>query len=658
MTPGPRTSPWLLVAALGRGLALVLLLATEVAAQAGGGGSFGGGGGSGGDGDGGDGEFLFYLVYLLIRLVIEFPLLGIPLLILVAILAVVGSRSGWFRHQERVIRKGRGARQARIERVSGDELRKRDPGFDPAEFGKRVQQAFMKVQECWCDQDLRPVRCFVSDGIYERFSLQIEDQQRDGWRQGMADVELQGPPRLVHVGSDTHFDTATVRIDFRADIHRLAIESGARVAGSQLNATRFSECWSFLRRRGVQTVPRGLLEGNCPNCAAPLELNASTRCPSCKSEIQSGQYDWVLAEITQASEWSVQDTAAVPGLEALQQRDPDLNLQHLEDRASVMFWRWTRAERDGSTDALRKVATQRLLDSSAVVSSAPGEHPPDDEYLGDRAVGSVKTLALIPGDVIDRAIIEVVWDGRRVPRSGDALASRLPRLLHRSLLVVVRSSSARTQLDQALSSAHCTRCGAPGEGGTAAACAFCGEPLHRGGEDWLLDQLVRSAQSAEGRALRDELRDSGAPGPGQALRTKAASEPSRAALLRWALRTARADGNFSPQENEACRKLAARLEIPEHRLELLLQNEGPGGANEPPDASERPDEHLATMIEMALADGHISGAEQRLIESTARGAGLARSELHRLTANARRNLYQQSRADLREQGSRRQATGS
>lgn len=56
--------------------------------------------------------------------------------------------------------------------------------------------------------------------------------------------------------------------------------------------------------------------------------------------MNSGQYDWVLAEITQDEEWIVPPAQhSVPGWEELQRQDPSLNFQHIEDRASVIFWR-------------------------------------------------------------------------------------------------------------------------------------------------------------------------------------------------------------------------------------------------------------------------------------------------------------------------------
>jgi hypothetical protein len=153
----------------------------ELVFQAGGGGGFGSGGGSGsGGGEGGDG--LGALLHMLIRLAIEHPPIGVPLLVAVLAVLYTGTRKGWWKHQERTIRRGQAARVSHASAVSADALRQSDPAFDEARFLARVRTAFDKAQKSWCAQELEPLRPFVSDGVFERFSLQVEEQKQDGWR--------------------------------------------------------------------------------------------------------------------------------------------------------------------------------------------------------------------------------------------------------------------------------------------------------------------------------------------------------------------------------------------------------------------------------------------------------------------------------------------
>ena len=145
----------------------------------------------------------------------------------------------------------------------------------------------------------------------------------------------------------------------------------------------FVEIWSFIRRRGVKSTPsgRGLFEGNCPNCATALELNQVGACTSCKAVLRNGDYDWVLAEITQASVWRPRtlDHAAPTIASYRATHDAGFTMQHIEDRASVIFWRKVLSDRESCIDPLKKIATAAFCTAYEVAIYAVaslGRHPP------------------------------------------------------------------------------------------------------------------------------------------------------------------------------------------------------------------------------------------------------------------------------------------
>jgi hypothetical protein len=122
---------------------------------------------------------------------------------------------------------------------------------------------------------------------------------------------------MAELRSDGLFDELSVRITASATDYRISLANGTRLGG--LTAPdQFVEVWSFLRHRGAITQPQkaGLIEGNCPNCGAPIEINQSANCTHCKALLRSGQYDWVLSEITQGIEWEGQRHGNLPGVEA------------------------------------------------------------------------------------------------------------------------------------------------------------------------------------------------------------------------------------------------------------------------------------------------------------------------------------------------------
>jgi len=568
--------------------------------------------------------------------VFEAPLIGVPLLIVVVVVGLKSSRKGWNKHQERVIGKRRPGRERLDSRELAEVLRSTDPGFDEAEFLARVERAFGVAQEAWCAQQLEPLRHFVTDGVFERFSLQVEEQREDGWRQGMEGLQV-GRLVLVDVDVGRHFETATVRVPFRAEIDQRRLEDGQRVPGSRIPRNHFSECWSFVRRRGTRTVSgRGLIEGHCPHCGAPLSLQQSARCESCESLVRSGEFDWVLAEITQASEWRPERSDGLPGVAAYLERDPGFAPQLVEDRSSVAFWRKAAADRRGDVEPLVRVAEPTIWEGyrERLIPGRGGER----SYVGENAVGSVRTLGVLADEEADRVVIEVVSDGSRV-RVDDQGRRRAEsaRHLRRELFVLRRPAGARTDLRESFTSARCRSCGARDAGGTDPRCPYCEAPRTGGADGWMLAELLLDGSPAA-RALRAEL--AALPARPEAVGRE---RRSSADLVGWAAILVQADGQLDAAERRAMEGLARRGEVPLERLEeLLTDRQAAAVAPRPRDAAEAR-EWLRTLVELALADGSLERGERRFLKLAARHLGLGGPELERITREARRDLYQRSR---------------
>jgi len=61
---------------------------------------------------------------------------------------------------------------------------------------------------------------------------------------------------------------------------------------------KWSEYWTFVRYcKAKPAAARADL--NCPNCGAPLKVNAVGICEFCGGKITSGEFDWVLSKIEQ-----------------------------------------------------------------------------------------------------------------------------------------------------------------------------------------------------------------------------------------------------------------------------------------------------------------------------------------------------------------------
>ncbi len=633
---------------LGILIPLMVFMAAEIAwGRAGGGGGYsGGGGGSGFGGGGGSGSggggTIIYLIYLGIR----YPLIGVPVAVCFVLFAIFGSKQGSSAYQGSVIRRGSQLVSAREQQQAINTLRGDDPKFDEAAFGQRVIAAFSKIQHAWSQQNLPEIRAFVSDGIYERLSLQIEEQRDLGYRNPVENLVVH-EALIVQLQSDHFFHAITVRIKASATDYRVSLSTGGKIPGTQRDE-QFAEFWTFLRRRGVSTSERpGLIEGNCPNCGAQVELNQSAKCDSCDTLIRSGQYDWVLVKITQQSEWDPRPVASAMGVEAYRSRfDNTFNLAHLEDRASVIFWRKAMADRLGDVRPLAKMAAESF--SKRYAETLIGEDS-SRRYRGDCAVGAVETRGILPGKPLDRALVEVRWSGTSFSVTADQRPRPLGQpTLFRTMLVLGRKSGVRTDLAGGISSAHCPNCGAPQSMLASHACEFCGQVQVDGSHDWVLFEWHSMISDPAQRLLAEakQLRAAAV----EATPDAHDVVPHRTPLLAWMIHMALADNHLDEKEHALLTRVAGSRNVSPSRLEMLIATAQQGSLEIPQPSS--PDEArrwLTAMVDVSLADGKIHADEVALLQHAGASLNYSQYDIKSLFKQRKARLYRSAREELRKE---------
>lgn len=580
--------------------ALPGLLAIQAFARAGGGESYSGGfsGGSssysyGGSGDSGD--LLFVFLYWYVRVVVEKPWFGVPFTVFLIYMLFkinqevrsagpAAAALGGSTHGGGQIATRKAAELAR--------LRERDPAFDERAFLRRAGMAFHKIQEAWSAGDMAGARAFISDGVRERFGRQLGALKARGLRNLMEGVEVLDI-ELLACRSDEHFDELWVRVAAAAS-DRMVDAEGATVSGAP-GRQNFEEVWTFLRRPGAKTLKRpGLIEGSCPSCGSPLPIADAARCGACKSWVNSGEYDWVLAVITQSCEWRMREPARdVDGWAEAAAGDPALSLPALEDRASVIFWRWLDARRLGDPSPLRAVADDGVRASFAGAEPWPAA-------FENAAVGAAEVVAFESGGEWRRAHVAVTWSA-----DGE---------LRRHFFVLRRAAGAKTDSHQGLRTARCPSCGAPPAERSEAACAYCSSPLNDGKRDWVLTEAVPFGEwrrpggvaAAPARTLP----------PAAGLDWGADMSPAEAfAIL---ARATLADGEETLAERAFLEAYARSRGLPPAKAEQITTAARAGLLDAPRAADgAQAETMLRGMIRMSLTDGAVTEAERSALRSFA-----------------------------------------
>lgn len=635
-------------------VALLGSLAAQALARAGGGGSYHGGGSYGGSygggsygGSSGGGGALFDVVYIWLRLVWLHPVVGVPLTVL--ILYVFYQSHGQFQDYRvtSAISRGREAQEAAEMGVALGALASRDPAFSRDAFLERARKAFAVAQGAWGSQDMGQARGFLSDGVMERFEIQVAMQRAEGFRNELVDYRIDDA-RILEVESSSAWDVVHVRLGASGVDRDVALEGGKVL---RADPSVFAEVWTFVRRPSAKTVAgRGALEGTCPNCGAPVPIEDAEQCPSCKSWLNSGEFDWVVCEITQESEWSARESDRdVPGFLAALKADPALNTRFLEDRASVAFWRWQEALWKGRDKALLAVA------SDAFCASLAGDLGPARGFYRDAAVGGAVCLALEEADGQQRAHVIARWSGQ-LCRVQDGQTSRGSSTYREDVLILSRKSGVQTDARSGLRSLRCPSCGAAPTSRELAACEYCGHKFNDGTRQWVLCGIVPAqdwrpplgtAGDGVPFALEAAAAAQGPSGPPPLPGYGWAAQLSPQSAVRVLAAAMLVDGTAAPEELEYLRAFARRRGVPEDDVRAVLEAARAGqlGVLAPRDPGEAA-AFLRGVIAMALADGKIEPAERSAILACARAWKLEDGRVDDLIESQRRELYAQARETL------------
>jgi predicted lipid-binding transport protein (Tim44 family) len=177
-------------------------------------------------------------------------------------------------------------------------IKAHDPAFDLEQFTQQVQRVFFIVQEAWSERKPEISRQVMADGLWQEHRGQIQGYV-DGHRRNMLDYLSVSNIWPVAARSDDRYDSITVRIvaacaDYDVD------DTNGRVVRGDREVKPWEEDWTFQRSSRAETKSGGTTLGlKCPNCGAPLDVDLAGTCRYCKAPIMSGEYDWVLARISQ-----------------------------------------------------------------------------------------------------------------------------------------------------------------------------------------------------------------------------------------------------------------------------------------------------------------------------------------------------------------------
>ena len=159
----------------------------------------------------------------------------------------------------------------------------------------RITHTFDTFHEAWSAQNLEPMRHLTTDPLFESQAYWIAEYEKQGLCNVTEDAAI-ARIELARVTSDPYFDAVTVRIHAHAKDYTKDARTGEVVSGEPTSAKRYSEYWTFLRKRATN-APRS--QSECPRCGAPRSNEIGGHCSHCGAKVGNRALDWVLSRIEQ-----------------------------------------------------------------------------------------------------------------------------------------------------------------------------------------------------------------------------------------------------------------------------------------------------------------------------------------------------------------------
>src|SRR6267142_3766876 len=176
-----------------------------------------------------------------------------------------------------------------------------NPSFSWADFQARARLIVNELQAAWSLLNWERARPHETDNIFQMHRYWIDAYQRQGLRNALDQCKINAM-QPVKIKMDAFYHAITLRV-FAEGYDYTIDKNGHVVAGSNKSLRRWSEYWTFIRNSKAKAGPAHA-DLNCPNCGAPLKINATGVCEFCGGKVTSGEFDWVLSKIEQDESYS------------------------------------------------------------------------------------------------------------------------------------------------------------------------------------------------------------------------------------------------------------------------------------------------------------------------------------------------------------------
>lgn len=354
-------------------------------------------------------------------------------------------------------------------------------GLDDA----KIKSSFMGIQDAWQNKDLKKVRRWISDGVYQRFTGQFAMMKKLEQVNRLSNIRV-NDIRIARTGSDNGYKTADVAIGFTMDDEFVSEKYPS--FNQKFRGEIATEFWTFIKKEDAQQGKNLYDSNSCPNCGAPFDtdLGEISRCGSCGTLTNNASYDWVLSEITQEDDYSNDDMfTKAEELHELTKNDKLFSVQRIEDVASNVFMQVMQVLTGEPEKKLSRFADKET--SAGILQ----ERTKGNGYIFDRLyLNDVELVNFYTDETKLHLVFSLKATYQRV-QAGEKLTLLDPdmRSKHYSMILSKNLRSLQTAEKETVYSYECPGCGAPYTDTTDEKCSYCGALILDFDHNWILTQF-------------------------------------------------------------------------------------------------------------------------------------------------------------------------
>lgn len=347
----------------------------------------------------------------------------------------------------------------------------------------KCETAFTKIQVAWGSMDIKPIRKFISDGMYQKFKSQFMMMKELGQHNEVDAVEIINC-KIADASTDGVYDTVTFQL--YATMHDTFVSPKYPELNDACEDA-FIEYWTFIRKHDIQSKGDLYDTDNCPNCGGDVSaiVGDMAKCAYCGAATNSGEYDWVLCEISQSGYFEVGEStdryreAYIADAENIRKYEPNYSVQLLEDKVSNAFYQIMTAQALDKpelvarfTDTLYNFTAHNVLYNRLYINAVNQNGYVDitDEYM--------------------EIEFEVKYGFQRVRKNSDGSLEIMDNeIQEQTNIYTMKHALVTSETKGNLYAGECPSCGAPVDDTGERNCSYCGELYNSGKNEWIISKI-------------------------------------------------------------------------------------------------------------------------------------------------------------------------